>query len=84
MKNQKGNAGLAIVLIMGLFMIMVVTIIVTVSLKEEKIAAVPKQEWCEVGIKNSDGSITYSGDPGETELFAFATANGPKLLAKCR
>lgn len=42
------------------------------------------EEWCEVGTVNPDGSITYNGSAGTTELVAFATVNGPKLMAKCK
>lgn len=83
MKNQKGNAGLAIILIISLFMIMAVTIIAVTSSKEEKTKSLSTEEWCEVGTVNPDGSITYNGSAGETELVAFATASGPKLMAKC-
>lgn len=84
MKCQKGSAGLAIILIISLFLIMVVTIVAVTSTKEERTANTPIQEWCEVGTVNPDGSISYNGSAGTTELVAFATANGPKLMAKCK
>lgn len=83
MEKQKGSAGLAIILIISLFLIMVVTIVAVTSTKEEKTANTPIQEWCEVGQIMSDGSIVYNGSAGTTELVAFATSDGPKLMAKC-
>jgi L-asparagine transporter-like permease len=57
---------------------------VLVGPKEERTENTPIQEWCEVGTVNPDGSITYNGSAGTTELVAFATVNGPKLMAKCK
>ena len=43
-----------------------------------------KEEWCEVGTVNSDGSISYTGSAGTTELIVLATSQGPKLMAQCK
>ncbi len=52
--------------------------------QEERTANIPTQEWCEVGQVMSDGSIVYNGSAGTTELVAFATVSGLKLMAKCK
>lgn len=78
--NNATAVGIAITIIFVLFAVMVVTIIATMSISKDR---KPVEEWCEVGVHNPDGSITYHGIAGSEELVAFATADGPKLMRKC-
>ena len=41
-----------------------------------------KEEWCEVGKINKDGSVSFTGK-SDQEVVVFATVNGPKVMAKC-
>lgn len=41
-----------------------------------------KEEWCEVGTVNKDGSVSFTGESNE-EVVVFATVNGPKVMTKC-
>lgn len=52
--------------------------------QEEKTESLPIQEWCEVGVTSPDGTITYNGVAGETDLVVFATTEGAKLFGKCK
>lgn len=70
----------AIFIIIVVFTLMGITMYLN---QEEKTEDTPIQEWCEVGQVMSDGSIVYNGSAGTTELVAFATSDGPKLMAKC-
>lgn len=81
MGNNATAVGIAITIVFVLFAVMAITIVATVSTSKDR---QPAEEWCEVGTKNPDGSITYNGIAGSEELVAFATMEGPKLMAKCR
>ena len=50
---------------------------------EKEVDTIQESEWCEVGMKNEDGSVTYAGNKQVDELIAVATKNGPVLLTKC-
>lgn len=71
-------------LLIAFVVIAIITIVGAVLLlrKEPEVATEPAEEWCEVGQVMADGTIVYQGY-GQTELIMFATADGPKLMAKC-
>ena len=71
-------------LVLALVVIGFSTGILFIKSDEPEGRVVADDEWCEVGQKMEDGTLIYNGQRGTTELVAFATANGPVLMAKCK
>jgi len=62
--------------------LVIILVVLYAAFADDKPAPIPEQKWCEVGIRNADGTITYSGQ-GPSELILVATNEGPKLMMEC-
>jgi flagellar basal body-associated protein FliL len=82
-REPSAAPAIAIILFFFLFMVAAVSIIATVSSKEDS-QTVENQEWCEVAKVGSNGTLSYASQEQNEELLVLATAQGPVLMAKCK